>query len=404
MRAKGSGSSRVVVNAKTALSAVAASSLLVASLLTGCSSEPSAAPVAPPTTAEVSTDWDTKQEVKWTDAQEVLDAAVDSYSENYGIDLGAYVRVIAGPYKGLTASTGSDEKKYSASTIKTPLVVTTLKKYGDNLDELVQVQPENIVGGSGAISWGGQFTIAQLLRLVMVYSDNAAANTLIDAVGGFDPVNEVIEESGVDPKKYHLGNKLNIPNPSGDRSWISPSQSALFMARLQEAADGSTEYDFVDQKTAQTALQYLTYGGAQKFAAYVGTASQKTGDTDQHTNDHGILYTSAGPIAFGLTTTFEYPRNELADALLAQLGSQIAQLLPDYNALDSEGKAITAKQAATWNLDKDENGIADRLEKESKDSEKSEEPTSTMPEGTPAYDENLEADWFNPFRSTIATG
>lgn len=58
----------------------------------------------------------------------------------------------------------------------------------------------------------------------------------------------------VDVERYHLGNKMNIPNPSGDRSWISPSQAALFMARIQEVADGRGEHDFIDRDTAQQAL------------------------------------------------------------------------------------------------------------------------------------------------------
>lgn len=373
--------------------AVTCAVMSVATLLSGCTIGGGGGEgEAPSRNAEVKaretgTDWSTKNAVNWTDAQRSLDGAAKRFSDTYGIELSAYVRVISGPYKGLTASVGEDKKVYSASTIKAPLVVTTLIKFGDNLDRIVQVAPENIVGGTGAITWGGQYTIETLLRFVMAYSDNAAANTLIDLVGGFDAVNKVIAGAGVDSAKYHLGNKMNIPNPTGDRSWITPSQAALFTARLQEAADGSTAYDFISRSAARTALQYLTYGGAQKFAAYVGSAAQKTGDTEKGTNDHGILYTAAGPIAFGVVTRFSSPSNELADALLAQLGSEIASLLPDFNALDDNGKPFSASAAASWSEDRDGDGIAYRL--------------GQLDDGSSPVDdvdEELQPDWYNPFR------
>lgn len=69
------------------------------------------------------------------------------------------------------------------------------------------------------------------------------------------------------------------------------------MARLQEVADGTSKHNFITKDTAQTALTYLTYGGSQKSLMYVGSAVQKTGDTAEGVNDHGILDTAAGPFA-----------------------------------------------------------------------------------------------------------
>ncbi|MFC3848583.1 serine hydrolase [Corynebacterium hansenii] len=362
-----------------------AAALAVTAMLVGCAgTSPEEGPGTETRVAEPTDGWDPAEEVEWTDAQEILDDAVAEFSELYGIDLAAYVRVIDGPYRGLTASAGGDERQYSASTIKAPLVVTALDKFGDDLDEVVTADWEDAVGGS--VIGPGEYTVESLLRYVMAYSDNTAANALIDAVGGFDAVNGIIEDAGVDGERYHLGNKMNTPNPTGDRSWFSPSQSALFMARIQEVADGHGDHAFIDRDTARTALTYLTYGGAQKFAMYVGGAAQKTGDTIEGTNDHGILYSGAGPVAFGITTRFETPMNELTDALLGRLGGRIAALLPDYNLLGAGGKAPSPKEAATWNADADGDGIADRL-------------GGTEGPGDPLYDETLEPDWFNPHRA-----
>ncbi|OFT72148.1 hypothetical protein HMPREF3130_03640 [Corynebacterium sp. HMSC14B06] len=388
---------RLRPKALRATSASVIVALSASTLLAGCTIDVPSTTGSKATTATTKPNapdngWDASEEVTWSDAQDVLDTAAKSFSDNYGIDLGVYLRVIDGPYKGLTASVGEDTKEYSASTIKAPLVVTALKKFGDDLDKTVTVDWDNGVGGS--VIGPGQYTLDGLLQYVMRYSDNTAANGLIDAVGGFDEVNKTIKEAGVDDKRYHLGNKFNIPNPSGDRSWFTPSQAALFMARLQEVADGTSKHNFITKDTAQTALTYLTYGGSQKFVMYVGSAVQKTGDTAEGVNDHGILYTAAGPIAYAITTRFDgVPLNELTDGLLGQLGSQIAPLLPDYNRLGKDGKPLTAKQAATWSADEDGDGIPDRIGTDSMDGS-----TYTDDSDSANYNESLEPDWFNPFR------
>lgn len=377
--------------AQRATSTVAVVTLSFSALLAGCTIDNTSKEQAPKASKTVAkpkkpdNGWDASEEVAWTDAQQILDQAAEDFSENYGIKLSVYMRVIDGPYKGLTASVGEDKKEYSASTIKAPLVVTVLKMFGNELDKVVTVDSDDAVGGS--VLSVGDYTVETLLNYVMQYSDNTAANGLIDAVGGFDAVNKTIKESGVDNARYHMGNKFNIPNPSGDRSWFTPSQAALFMARIQEVADGSTKHQFLDQETAETALSYLTRGGSQKFVMNVGSAVQKTGDTEEGVNDHGILYTGAGPIAYGITTRFDVPLNELTDALLGQLGAQIAPLLPDYNRLGADGKPLTVQQAATWSADEDGDGVADRLG------------GGEVDDSDPAnLDESLQPNWFNPFR------
>ncbi|MDO5029390.1 MAG: serine hydrolase [Corynebacterium sp.] len=382
---------RLRVGAQRKTSTLVVAALSLSTLLAGCTIDTakdtaSKAEKAVEQPKEPDNGWDTSEEIEWTDAQQVLDQAAENFSENYGIKLGVYLRVIDGPYKGLTASVGKDKTEYSASTIKAPLVVTALKKFGDQLDKTVTVDWDDAVGGS--VLSVGEYTIDTLLSYVMRYSDNTAANGLIDAVGGFDAVNKTIKEAGVDESRYHMGNKFNIPNPSGDRSWFTPSQAALFMARIQEVADGTAKHKFLDQETAETALTYLTYGGSQKFVMNVGAAVQKTGDTEEGVNDHGIIYTGAGPIAYGITTRFDVALNELTDALLGQLGAQIAPLLPDYNRLGKDGKPVTPKQAAVWSADEDGDGIADRLGSGDFDDS-----------GSANFDESLEPDWFNPFRA-----
>lgn len=354
--------------------------------LASCSQAPEPPQAAP---KKVVPAWEQIVEQPWQDAQRVLDEAVSDFEELYGIELSVYVRVIDGPYAGLTAAAGGDERQYSASTIKAPLVMTALNHFGDDLTQLVEVTGDDLVGGS-VINYTGSFTVEQLLNYVMAYSDNAAANALMDALGGFDPVNETIKKAGVNPHDYHLGNRMNVPNPSGDRSWISPSQAALFMSRIQAVADGDTTYDFTDQETAQLALNYYTRGGAQKFAAAAGSAAQKTGEVDGGVNDHGIFYTAGGPVAFGVTTVFPpgSRSNESVDYLLSTVGVKIATLLPPYNAIDAQGRGPSAAEAGAWNSDKNEDGIPDLLVKYDSDGD-----------GIVDYDETANPAWFNPFRS-----
>lgn len=290
--------------------------------------EPSAPPKPP---------WEAMEQRDWSEAQEILDDAVET-ADQYGIDLGVWVRVVGGPEEGLTANAGDQGAFYPASTIKSAVLATAIDKFSDDLSEVVTVDGDDVVPVSVA-GWG-QYTVGQLIQYVASYSCNTSANALIDAVGGFDVINGYLEKMGV-PPEFHIHNKLFVPGDDGERNSISPEAAGVFMTRLQEAADGDPYEDFMTVSDARQLLQVLTAGSWNRTAAYVGNSTQKSGDTAQEANDMGILYTPGGAIAFGAMTHFPGGANETVDAIMANVGQQLYALLPAWEETAPEGAVPT---------------------------------------------------------------
>src|SRR5690625_2991121 len=84
----------------------------------------------------------------------------------------------------------------SASIIKVPILVAALQQAerGDLFwDEVVEVQEDDTVGGSGTIkdmALPASFTVRELADLMIVVSDNTATNMFMERLG-FDEVNWV---------------------------------------------------------------------------------------------------------------------------------------------------------------------------------------------------------------------
>ncbi|WP_448852483.1 serine hydrolase [Corynebacterium sp. 335C] len=318
--------------ARVRAAALAAAVLLAGGSLSACVKERGPADDGPPPKP-----WETLQEQKWADAQEIIDDTVEEAAQ-YGIDLGVWVRVVGGPEEGRTAEGGELDEVYAASTIKAAVMATAVHKFGDDLTETVTVDGDDIVPVSVA-GWG-QYTVGQLLQNVSSYSCNTSANALIDAVGGFDEINDFLESMGV-PPEYHIVNKLFIPSESGERNTISPEAAGIFMTRLQEAADGDPYEDFMSVDDARQLLGIFTSGGWQRTGGYVGQSAQKTGDTAEHAHDMGILYTPGGAIAFGAMTTFEGSWNEAVDAIMARMGQRLYKSLPAWGEVAGDDAVPT---------------------------------------------------------------
>ncbi len=90
----------------------------------------------------------------------------------------------------------------SASLIKIPIVMTVyhLANQGRiSLDDQIVLQANVIVGGSGSIQYtapGSVYSVRELCARMIYDSDNTAVNMLVDHIGGFAPVNQMMAEVG----------------------------------------------------------------------------------------------------------------------------------------------------------------------------------------------------------------
>ncbi len=107
-----------------------------------------------------------------------------------------------------TLYTQNEDRVFSAaSLIKLPIAFTAyaLADRGElSLDESLTITAEDIVGGTGSIQYepvGSTYTIRELCARMLYDSDNTAANVVLERIGGFERVNNLLTELGMTQTK-----------------------------------------------------------------------------------------------------------------------------------------------------------------------------------------------------------
>lgn len=96
----------------------------------------------------------------------------------------------------------ADEPVRTASTIKLPIMAAAFELASRGTlrwDERVTLRKEDIVSGSGVLqelTAGESFRLDDLVRLMIVVSDNTATNLVLDRLGG-DTVNDFLDRIGL---------------------------------------------------------------------------------------------------------------------------------------------------------------------------------------------------------------
>lgn len=123
---------------------------------------------------------------------------------------------------------------FPASTQKIYVLAELYRQYKEGKlspEDEVMMNYDNMVPGAGVIAGFGEgsiFTIDQLVDMVAIYSDNTAANMLIDTVGGGAVITPHTQAMGmtdtyVDGKYYYLDNQ---------RFQTTPHDATLLLAKL----------------------------------------------------------------------------------------------------------------------------------------------------------------------------
>ncbi|MGI8859056.1 MAG: serine hydrolase [Rubrobacteraceae bacterium] len=167
---------------------------------------------------------------------------------NYGGIAGIYVRDLNKDYG---YGVRPDEKFFSASIIKIPVMVAVYRKVDEGelkFSQEVEIEEEDWAAGAGWLQWedaGTKQTVGDLLLLMMTQSDNVATNALVRTVGGADHVNEVARSLGA--KNTLLYQKLSSERaavPALDNH-TTPRDMAIMLekiARKEAASPQSCEY------------------------------------------------------------------------------------------------------------------------------------------------------------------
>jgi len=215
--------------------------------------------------------------------------------------VGGYVRNLT---TGAGAGLSADRRFPAASLSKLPVMVEVFKQQRlrrFSWDDQLSVSRDQWTDGSRVLQArvGESLRIKELLRLMIVESDNIAANMLLDLVGVTN-VNQTIDAMGL--HNTRVIDRLKETN--------LPSTTPEDMGRLLEIiATGR----LVDAQTSEEAVRLLERNQAQTWLAdglpWWGKLAHKWGDLPNARHDAGTIYT---------------PRNQTAPLVLTDKATRAA--------------------------------------------------------------------------------
>ncbi len=202
----------------------------------------------------------------------------------------------------------------SASTIKVPILAALYEAAAEgrlHLQERVRLRPEDQVTGSGilqVLSPGVRLPLRDLAELMIVVSDNAATNMVLERVG-VAPVNALMEGLGL-----HLTRVLRplqvIPAGARGTNTIAAGEYADLFALI--ARGQVVSWDACRRMVATLKRQQIRDAlpallpdpgeGRPLGAAPAWELAHKTGGIRGHQHDGGLLYLPGQTIAVAVLT------------------------------------------------------------------------------------------------------
>ena len=214
---------------------------------------------------------------------------------------------------GATYDLGADDRVNTASTIKLPILIavyTAVEAGKVHWTDTSELGAGNKVGGSGVLaemSDGTKIPLRDLVRYMMLLSDNSGTNMVLDHVSA-NQVNAVMEKLGMkETRSLRKILKGSTPegvseagrDPSNKSFGIGVSTPREMVNLLEQLYKGE-----VVSKTASAEMldimkkQQWREGMARRFDVDV---ADKPGALDHLRSDVGIVYSKAGPIAIAIT-------------------------------------------------------------------------------------------------------
>lgn len=210
--------------------------------------------------------------------------------------------------------------------------------------QLVEMTWEDPVPGAGIIAGypaGSVFTLDHLVDLVAIYSDNTAANMLIDAVGGGEVITPHMHQLGlydtyVDGKYYNTRNGY---------FHTTPADSARFFALLYNNQINGEPWDemYINK------LLLNSHNFLRQFIPYPTTSWNKSGLGDPEQNDVATFVTEFGSYSLSVYTDSPWDY----DAVGTQMGYLSARIHDVFNEMRSQLWITVENEESYFELEPD---------------------------------------------------
>ncbi len=241
---------------------------------------------------------------------------------------------------GATYGINEDARVRTASTIKLPVMAALFQVVADGQakwSDLLTLRDEDKVSGSGVLhefSGGVQLPIRDVMRLMIVLSDNTATNLILDKITA-DRVNAEMDKLGLKLTRSNRkvrgdGNQLKAPSgwsaagklPDNQRFGLGVSTPHEMVTLLEKIERGQV----VSAQASKEMIAVLKRNQDQDCIrrGFGDTpVANKTGALDALRSDVGIVYSPKGRIAMAITCDdmpkIDYGPNNKGALLISKL-------------------------------------------------------------------------------------
>ncbi|PLZ21538.1 serine hydrolase [Fischerella thermalis WC542] len=211
----------------------------------------------------------------------------------------------------------------AASTIKIPILVAFFQDVDAGkirLDEMLTMQKEMMVGGSGDMQYkpvGTQFKALEVATKMMTVSDNTATNMLIARMGGIEALNQRFRSWGLNTTVI----RNQLPDLQGTNT-TSPKELGTLMAMVSQGnLLNMASRDRILDIMRNTVRNHLLPTGLEQGA----TIAHKTGDIGTMLADAGLVDLPTGK-RYIVTVMVQRPNNDpRAEKLIASISKATYQ-------------------------------------------------------------------------------
>jgi beta-lactamase class A len=237
-----------------------------------------------------------------------LEEAVQKRVKTFRGEIGLVIRDLD---TGWTFQINPDELFPAASMVKVPIMAACLKAAEEgrlSLLDNMKLKRSDKATGSGVLrtrATGSAYTIEQLVELMVTYSDNTAANMLIDLLG-FDYLNRTFREMGL--QRTNLSRKMMDfrSRDKGIENYTSAREMADILEKIYRKGCVCSS---VSEKSLEFLKSQKVNDRIPKLLPKDTVVAHKTGLERLVCHDAGIVFTDNGDFLISVfTKTTSGPR------------------------------------------------------------------------------------------------
>ena len=210
--------------------------------------------------------------------------------ERLGGDTGVYVKNLI---TGETWQRGADVPVVAASVIKIPVMIEAFRAQEDgelSLDEMHALRDEERMPSCGtlkAMHTGIEMTLLDLVKLMIIVSDNTATNVMINRLG-IENVNKTLCSLGCEKTRLNRLLFDSAASKKGIKNYITASEMGMLLEKLWRGEVVSKE---ASAQMMEILLDQRLNGKLPFFIDSMGIdIAHKTGEDDGISHDVGVIY------------------------------------------------------------------------------------------------------------------